>query len=381
MTPFIGVRISWLMVARNSLFARSRRRDGSRRLERTWRSAALSTPIEASWPSRWRSSTSLTRSPVIVGAARHPERADDLAPREQRHADDGAHDSAREVVRAALPGVVLLDQQRLAGVPDPAGDPLPSLHADALLVRVRSGADAALDLCSLGAFEVRVAVGCVEQRSGASHELAEQLLGVQPLHHAERGVVECLELGVLLVEHLGALGDAQLEALERLPETCGHRVERASEDADLVLRRDGCGAREIAGGDRRRRVRDREDRAGDAPGEEVGRAGEDERDDEPDQRRPQREVAGRSERLVAGDLRDQRELAAVQPAVHADHGRTGVVVVDAAPRLTRERGVDPLRRDDVLEAGRPVQPLRDQPPVLADEVRLPVLARGRSARG
>ena len=62
---------------------------------------------------------------------------------------------------------------------------------------------------------------------------------------------------------VGALGDAQLEPLERLAEPPGHRVEGDRQRSDLVVRRHGCFAVEVARRDGLGGVRDRQDRAGD----------------------------------------------------------------------------------------------------------------------
>ena len=108
-------------------------------------------------------------------------------------------------------------------------------------------------------------------------QLAQEIVDVEPVHDAERRLVQRAELGVLEAQLLGAVGDALLEPLERLAQLGGHRVERRGEHAHLVLGRDRRLARQVAGGHGGRRLRDREDRLRDPPREEVRADAEQER--------------------------------------------------------------------------------------------------------
>jgi hypothetical protein len=116
------------------------------------------------------------------------------------------------------------------------------------------------------------------QEPRAGEQLAQQIADVgrciTPSVVSQRA-----ELGILEAQLLRAVGDALLEPFQRLSELGGHGVEGRGEHADLVVRGDGRLAGEIACGDRGRRLRDGEDRLGDAPGEEI-RADPEQEDDE-----------------------------------------------------------------------------------------------------
>ena len=73
-----------------------------------------------------------------------------------------------------------------------------------------------------------------EQLARAREQLAQQVVDVEPVHDAERRLVQRAELGVLQPQLLGAVGHALLEPLQGLPQLGGHRVERRGEHADLV---------------------------------------------------------------------------------------------------------------------------------------------------
>ncbi len=60
MTAFIGVRISWLMVARKALLAWLAASASWRARWASWYSRALSSARDASWPKRLNSSTSFS---------------------------------------------------------------------------------------------------------------------------------------------------------------------------------------------------------------------------------------------------------------------------------------------------------------------------------
>ena len=136
-------------------------------------------------------------------------------------------------------------------------------------------------------------------------QLAQQIVDVEPVHHAERRLVQGAELGVLQAQLLGAVGDALLEPLQRLAQLGGHGVERRGEHADLVLGRDGRLARQVAGRHGGRRLGDREDRLRDPPREQVGAEAEQEHDEQAEASDREAEPAGGSEGRLLAHLGDE----------------------------------------------------------------------------
>ena len=264
MTAFIGVRISWLMVARKMLFEALASSATSRA---SWASAkrrALSSAIEASWARRSSRSTSVG----VNGRASEGSRAIPSAPTVA--SPDRSGTATRRPIKprsdpgiSARPRVVVVDHDALTGGPDLTGDadagpePPPSIRFE------QPGRDPVLDLLPVCRSEVDVSMGRAEHLTGTVDELEQELVEVEALHDADRRLVEGFELDVLLRELVGALGDAQLEPLERLAEPSGHRVEGDRQRSDLVVRRHGCFAVEVARRDSLGGVRDRQDRAGD----------------------------------------------------------------------------------------------------------------------
>ena len=247
------------------------------------------------------------------------------AAREQRDAHERADALAREGVHPPLPGVVVLDHERRARLPDAAGQAFAGRHARAELLLEHAGRDAALELLAVRAADVQVSVRRAQQLARAGEQLAQQIVDVEAVHHAERRLVQRAELGVLEAQLLGAVGDALLEPFQRLSQLGGHGVERRGEHADLVMRGDRRLAGEIAGGDRGRRLGDREDRLGDAPGEEIGADPEQEDDEQAEAADREAERARGREGCVLAHLRDERRSRLRQPAVGADHRHAAVV--------------------------------------------------------
>ena len=286
---------------------------------------------------------------AVNGRARHAEGADDVRPGAQRHGDECRHHALRERRVAPFPGVVVVDGERLAGLPDAPCDAVPPAHAPPEIHLEHPGRDTVRDQVLAGPREVDEAVGRVEQRPGACDQLTQQLVQLEALHDADRRLVECLELDVLLGELSGPLGDTELQALERLAQPPGHRVERDRELADLVVGRDGRLAVEVAGGHRLRGVRDREDRSRDPARGPVRPEREEARDGESDRPDREREGARRGEGRVLVLFRDEPGADLVEPAIHPDHGDALVVLVEAAAVTALDRAVDPPRRHAARE--------------------------------
>ena len=135
----------------------------------------------------------------------------------------------------------------------------------------------------------------------------------------------------------------------------------------LVLRRHRRLAGEIARGDRRRRLGDGEDRAGNAPGRDVDGDAEQRRHDDADAGQGEGEPARGRERGVLALLRHERCAELRQPAVDADHRDTGVALVEAAAVLLVQRAVD-ASRGDAVRVWALAQARVHKPPVRADEI-------------
>ena len=137
-----------------------------------------------------------------------------------------------------------------------------------------------------------------EQVARAREQLLQQIVDVEPVHHAERRLVQRAELGVLQAQLLGPFGDALLEALERLAQSRGHGVERDGQLADLVVRGHRRLARQVARGHRGRGLGDREDRLRDPPRAEYdaeASSDDDEQSETPD-RKPSVRAGAKAER-------------------------------------------------------------------------------------
>ena len=130
MTAFIGVRISWLIAARNVLFAAFAASAALAGLARDAYRRALSSAIERELREALQALDlgGLERA-LVGGVACHAERADGLGAREQRHAHQRADAAARERVRAALPGVVVVDHERRRPTATRGREPLAERHA------------------------------------------------------------------------------------------------------------------------------------------------------------------------------------------------------------------------------------------------------------
>ena len=200
--------------------------------------------------------------PRVGGVAGDPERADRRLARPQRNGDEAPDQAALDPGISARPRVVVVDDDTLAGGPDLTGDADAGPESPPAIRFEQPGRDPILDLLRVCRGEVDVSVRRAEHLTGTVDELEQELVEVEALHDADRGLVEGFELDVLLRELVGALGDAQLEPLERLAEPPGHRVEGDRQRSDLVVRRHRCFAVEVARGDSLGGVRDRQDRAG-----------------------------------------------------------------------------------------------------------------------
>ena len=219
-TAFIGVRISWLIAARNVLFAAFAASAAARASCATAYSRALSSAIDASCAKRWSRSTSGGVEGAIVRmAASDAQRPDRVLPRDQGDRHERSDLTVRDGLRAASPPVVVVDDERLAGRPDAAGEPFPGRHPAAHVLLEHADRDAPLDLLLARPADVDVAVARVEQLAGPLEQLLQEVGELEPVHHAERRLVQRTELGVLDPQLLGPLRHALLETLERLAQS------------------------------------------------------------------------------------------------------------------------------------------------------------------
>jgi hypothetical protein len=162
---------------------------------------------------------------------RDAQHADEVGARAERDPHDAVERRALEPAVPPLPGLVVVDGDRLAPFPYPAGQTLAFAQALADVARERARAD--------GDAELLFAVAQVDVRSVRADELAraggdalEELLRVELVDELERRVVQRAQLGVAALELLLgrlALADVEHEALRvRRPAV------RVSRDGDLV---------------------------------------------------------------------------------------------------------------------------------------------------
>ena len=166
MTAFIGVRISWLMVARKTLFDALAASATRRASSASAKSRALSSAMDASWARRCEQiDVGLRERAAVRRCSRHAERSDDVGPGAQRCGHERRDHSLRECRVAPFPGVVVVDGERLAGLPDAAGDAVTGAHAAPEVQLEQPGRDTVRDHVLARAREVDEAVGSVEQSS------------------------------------------------------------------------------------------------------------------------------------------------------------------------------------------------------------------------
>ena len=181
-------------------------------------------------------------------AVRDAEHAHDFRARAQGHPRD-AVDGHPVVGRlAALPGLVVLDREWLARLPDAAGEGLALREAVADVAGEDSSADCDSELVVVT--EIDVAVGRADQLPGLPGDLLEELLDVELVDEREGCLVERLQLGVPSLElvpggHLGRDVDQEPLGVDRSPRlVLGDRDLVMDPDLVLVLGDDAVLGRE-----------------------------------------------------------------------------------------------------------------------------------------
>ena len=201
------------------------------------------------------------------------------------HLDVDKHTVPSHPVRDPV-GATLLE--RLAG------------HADALVAQCLRPQDEVVDVAA------DRLIGAESEQRGRRRVPGGYALVAVERHDGHRADLdERLEVLLLSVQLGGSLLDPVLERLDVLAQLSGHVVEGEREGAHLVLGRNRCLPREVAGGDRRRRVGNREDGLRDPPRHPVDPACEQGDDAETDEADREREVTRRREGLVLAHLGDQ----------------------------------------------------------------------------
>src|SRR4029453_10095905 len=125
-----------------------------------------------------------------------PDPPDDRPARPQRAPEPRREVLDGDLAHPPLPAAVVGDGQRLAGLPDPAGQALAPEHAQPGQVAVGAGADAQDHLAAVGVDQADVAAGGADHLAGP---------GDDPLQQAAGGQVVAVDPGLQAV-HLGAHG-------------------------------------------------------------------------------------------------------------------------------------------------------------------------------
>ena len=217
MTAFIGVRISWLMVARKMLFDAFASSAAVACLLRLCVEPGIVERDRGELPEALQELDLFGCERAAVGrVACDAERADGLGSRAKRHGCEPADDARVDGRIPGGPGVVVVHDERGGGRPYLAGRADAAAEASTPVGREEADGDVRLDLVCVGCLEIDVSVGRSQHLAGALDDLGEELLEIETLHDPDRRLVECLELDVLFREFVGALCHALLEAFERL---------------------------------------------------------------------------------------------------------------------------------------------------------------------
>ncbi len=127
-----------------------------------------------------------------------PEHADDLCPRAEGHAGDAVDGHAVVDGLPAFPPLVVLDRERLARLPDAAGEAFALLEAVAHVAREDAGADGHSELVAVT--QVDVGVGRADELACLARDALEDLLGVELVDERERRLVQRCQLGVPVLD-------------------------------------------------------------------------------------------------------------------------------------------------------------------------------------
>ena len=132
-----------------------------------------------------------------VFGVRHAQDPDHLAPRVERDRHHRVEHTLRIVRRSPIPGVVIGNDHRLAGLPHPSRHALAPAHSEALPVRERAHTDADLHLIGAGVGQVHEPVLGPHQGRGPAHDGLQHLLRIETPDQPEGHLMEGLQVLVL----------------------------------------------------------------------------------------------------------------------------------------------------------------------------------------